>query len=167
MHRCNLGCANIRFCKKAGCRPRFSCVFGIPDLGSDAPPRGSLATARRSAPLNEAVVTQRLAPAVQRRAVERQLVPEHRFSAEILEIRVLYPPVAPRYRVSIAATIKFVGGGPIDCVVRNLSVTRAAIEVPNQAGIPDSFLLVIPDDGLRLPCHIAWRTDYRIGIAFD
>ena len=75
--------------------------------------------------------------------------------------------IAPRYRVSKAATIKFVGGGPIDCVVRNLSVTGAAIEVPNQAGIPDSFLLVIPDDGLRLPCHIAWRTDYRIGVAFD
>ena len=52
-------------------------------------------------------------------------------------------------------------------MVRNLSVTGAAIEVPNQAGIPDSFLLVIPDDGLRLPCHIAWRTDYRIGVAFD
>jgi hypothetical protein len=26
----------------------------------------------------------------------RQLVPEHRFSAEILEIRILYPPVAQR-----------------------------------------------------------------------
>jgi hypothetical protein len=75
--------------------------------------------------------------------------------------------IAPRYRVSKAATITFVGGGPIDCVVRNLSMTGAAIEVANQAGIPDSFLLVVTGDGLRLPCHIAWRTDYRIGVAFD
>src|SRR6201987_4941358 len=48
------------------------------------PPRGDL------------LLPQPLAPAGQRRAVERQLVPEHRFSAEILEIRVLYPPVAQR-----------------------------------------------------------------------
>ena len=42
------------------------------------------------------LLTQPLAPAGQRRAVKRQLVPEHRFAAEILEIRVLYPPVAQR-----------------------------------------------------------------------
>jgi len=47
--------------------------------------------------------------------------------------------IAPRYRVLKAATIKFVGGGRINCVVRNLSVTGAAIEVPNQAVIPDIF----------------------------
>src|ERR1700719_3751067 len=42
------------------------------------------------------LLTQPLAPARQRRAVKWQLVPEHRFSAEILEIRVLYQPVAQR-----------------------------------------------------------------------
>jgi hypothetical protein len=41
-------------------------------------------------------LTQSLAPAGQRGAVKRQLVPKHHFSAEILEIRVLYPPVAQR-----------------------------------------------------------------------
>jgi len=74
--------------------------------------------------------------------------------------------VAPRHRVSKAGTIEFVGG-PINCVVRNLSTTGAAIEVPGQAGIPERFILVMPDDGLRLPCHIVWRTEYRIGVAFD
>lgn len=44
----------------------------------------------------ELLLTQPLAPAGQRRAVKRQLVPEHHFSAEILEIRVLHPPVAQR-----------------------------------------------------------------------
>ena len=75
--------------------------------------------------------------------------------------------IAPRYRVSKAGTIEFVGGDPINCVVRNLSVTGAAIEVSSRAGIPESFLLVMPDDGLRLLCHIVWRREYRIGVAFD
>jgi hypothetical protein len=75
--------------------------------------------------------------------------------------------IAPRYRVSKAASIEFVGGNPVNCLVRNLSVTGAAIEVPSQAGIPEQFLLVMPDDGLRLLCHIVWRKEYRIGVAFD
>jgi PilZ domain len=74
--------------------------------------------------------------------------------------------IAPRYRVSKAGTIEFVGGA-INCVVRNLSVTGAAIQVSDPAGIPESFILVMPDDGLRLPCHIVWRTQFRIGVAFD
>ena len=75
--------------------------------------------------------------------------------------------IAPRHRVSKAATIEFVGGRPINCVVRNLSVTGAAIELSNRDGIPDSFLLVMPDDGLRLLCQIVWQKDYRIGVTFD
>jgi PilZ domain len=73
---------------------------------------------------------------------------------------------APRYRVLKAATIDF-GGGAIDCTVRNLSTTGAAIEVPNQIGIPENFTLVVPDDGLHLPCHVVWRNGYRIGVTFD
>jgi hypothetical protein len=43
--------------------------------------------------------------------------------------------IAPRHRVSKAATIKFVGGA-VDCIVRDLSITGAAIEVTNPANIP-------------------------------
>jgi hypothetical protein len=75
--------------------------------------------------------------------------------------------IAPRYRVMKAGTIEFVGGKPINCVVRDLSVTGAALEVPNRAGIPEKFLLVMQDDDLRLLCHIVWRKEYRIGVAFD
>jgi hypothetical protein len=75
--------------------------------------------------------------------------------------------IATRVRVSKAATIEFLGGGPSSCVVRNLSVTGAAIELSDLSGIPDSFLLVMPDDGLRLSCHVVWRTDYRVGVTFD
>jgi hypothetical protein len=42
------------------------------------------------------LLTQPLTPAGQRRAVKRQFMPEHHFAAEILEIRILHPPVAQR-----------------------------------------------------------------------
>jgi hypothetical protein len=74
--------------------------------------------------------------------------------------------IAPRYRVMKAAKIEF-GGTAIDCTVRNLSTTGAALEISNQTGIPDRLILVVPGDGLHLPCHIVWRKDFRIGIAFD
>ena len=73
---------------------------------------------------------------------------------------------APRHRVLKGGTIEF-GGGAIDCTVRNRSSTGAAIEVINQMGIPEKFTLVVPHEGLHLPCHVAWRKGYRIGVTFD
>jgi PilZ domain len=73
---------------------------------------------------------------------------------------------ASRLHVLKAATIKFVGGGTINCLVRNLSSTGAALEVSNQAGIPERFILVTPGDGLHLPCRTVWRSEHRIGITF-
>jgi PilZ domain len=72
---------------------------------------------------------------------------------------------APRHRVLKSGTIGF-GGGAIDCLVRNLSASGAALEVANQIGIPDRFMLAVPGDGLHLPCHIVWRKERRIGVAF-
>jgi PilZ domain len=72
---------------------------------------------------------------------------------------------APRYRVAKAGTIKS-GGGAINCLVRNLSTTGAALEVSNQAGIPRRFVLAVPGNGLHLACHVVWRKEYRIGVAF-
>ena len=61
--------------------------------------------------------------------------------------------IEPRYRASKAATIEFVSGA-IDCMVRDLSITGAALTVSNQTGLPTKFTLVVPCDGLRLPCHV-------------
>jgi PilZ domain len=74
--------------------------------------------------------------------------------------------IAPRYRVMKVAKIEF-GATAIDCTVRDLSLTGAAIEVPSQVGIPERFTLVMPDDGLHLPSHVVWRKEYRIGVSFD
>jgi hypothetical protein len=73
---------------------------------------------------------------------------------------------ATRHRVLKAGTIEF-GGGAIDCTVRNLSSSGAALEVASQLGIPETFTLVVSGDALHLPCHIAWRNKSRIGVTFD
>jgi hypothetical protein len=72
---------------------------------------------------------------------------------------------APRHHVVKAGTIRF-GGSAINCLVRNLSKTGAALEVSTQTGIPQRFILAVPSDGLHLPCHVKWRKEHRIGIAF-
>jgi hypothetical protein len=71
-----------------------------------------------------------------------------------------------RHRVLKAGSISF-SGGAIDCTVRNLSTTGAALEVTSQSGVPEKFSLAVPDDGLLLPCHVVWRKAYKIGVRFD
>ena len=73
---------------------------------------------------------------------------------------------APRFKVSKPARV----GGSKDaahCVIRDLSITGAALEIDSQADVPDQFILVVPEDGLSLPCSVAWRRGYRVGVAFE
>ncbi len=74
--------------------------------------------------------------------------------------------VAPRYRVVKPALIEY-GGQKIICTLRDLSTTGAGLEVFDAAKIPEKFVLVLPEDGLKLPSHIVRRSDFRIGVAFD
>ncbi len=74
--------------------------------------------------------------------------------------------IAARRRILKAGSIEC-GGGVIDCIVRNLSVTGAALEVVSPLYIPDRFTLVVRTDQLKRRCHIVWRKAKRIGIAFD
>ncbi len=73
---------------------------------------------------------------------------------------------APRYRVLKGATIAFDGNG-VECTVRNLSLTGAAIDVASPAGLPPSFMLVIEADQFIRRCRRVWGSDKRIGVAFD
>ena len=74
--------------------------------------------------------------------------------------------VAPRHRVMKPAKIEF-GGYKRVCIIRDLSITGAALEVMDQASIPKHFNLVVPEDSLKLPCAIVWRRGFRIGVIFD
>jgi len=71
-----------------------------------------------------------------------------------------------RQRVFKAATIEF-GGAGVDCIIRNMSVAGAALDVATPLGIPHEVILNILTRQVRQPCHIVWRKEKRIGIAFD
>jgi len=74
--------------------------------------------------------------------------------------------IATRHRILKAGTIEF-SGDAIPCTVRNISETGAALEINSPLWFPDRFTLSITSDGLRRHCHIVWRKEKRIGVAFD
>jgi hypothetical protein len=63
-----------------------------------------------------------------------------------------------------AATI---GGGAIDCTIRNRSAIGAALDVTSPEGIPAHFTLFVPADGRHWPCRVVSRKEKRIGVAFE
>jgi len=55
----------------------------------------------------------------------------------------------------------------IDCTVRSLSDTGAALKVNTPFFIPDRFTLTVRADQWNRRCHSLWRKARRIGVAFD
>ena len=72
--------------------------------------------------------------------------------------------IAARHRVLKGGRIHF-GGGSIDCTIRNVSDTGAALDVASSLGIPTEFVLIA--DGEQRPCRVVWRKEKRIGVTFD
>ena len=73
---------------------------------------------------------------------------------------------ARRELVFKAGRVSF-GCERVNCVVRNLSVTGAMIEVQTSDVIPREIILDILGRGARFPCHVVWRHYRRLGVAFD
>jgi hypothetical protein len=73
----------------------------------------------------------------------------------------------PRFRVQKPAKIEQ-GNFNIACTIRDLSLTGAAVEISDldTRTIPETFTLVVPEDGLKLSCRIVRRAPFRIGIEF-
>ena len=72
----------------------------------------------------------------------------------------------PRKPVLMSGAIQFAGGA-INCLVRDMSISGAALEVAEPYDIPERFSLVFKADGTHIPCHVVWRQEERIGVAFD
>jgi hypothetical protein len=72
---------------------------------------------------------------------------------------------ATRYNVLKVGAIKF-GRNSVGCLVRNLSATGAAIDLSTRPELPERFVLVLPGDGLQLPCRTVWRKAHQIGVKF-
>ena len=74
---------------------------------------------------------------------------------------------APRHRVLKHGTLAFVGGGGIDCMVRNVSSSGARLDIAIPVGLPPTFTLVIQTDHFMRRCRPVWSNDNRFGVAFD
>ena len=73
---------------------------------------------------------------------------------------------SPRKTVLMSGAIEF-AGNTLNCLIRNISISGAALEVTNPLDIPERFDLVFKADGTRIPCHLIWRRAEQIGVAFD
>ena len=74
--------------------------------------------------------------------------------------------IAPRRHVLKSAFIVISEKAPkLECTVKNLSDGGAALQVSTTIGIPKNFDLII--DGKRHHCRSVWRTDAKIGVAFE
>jgi hypothetical protein len=55
----------------------------------------------------------------------------------------------------------------ITCTIRNLSEAGACLQVASSVGVPDSFDLTVEPDIASRHCHVAWRSEHRIGVTFQ
>jgi hypothetical protein len=75
--------------------------------------------------------------------------------------------LAPRRRLLKCGKISFSNGAVIDCTIRNLSDSGAALEVATPVGIPERFMLVVEAEHRQLPSRVVWRKHTRIGVHFE
>ena len=72
----------------------------------------------------------------------------------------------PRKPVLMSGTIQ-VASGAVNCLVRDMTISGAALDVADPRDIPERFNLFFKADGTHIPCHVVWRQEERIGVAFD
>jgi PilZ domain len=71
----------------------------------------------------------------------------------------------PRTEINEPAYVSS-GGAVMSCVVRNISLEGAAIDVENTAFVPPRFRLVMARDSSVRECQITWIQKGRIGLSF-
>jgi hypothetical protein len=71
----------------------------------------------------------------------------------------------PRTEINEPAYVSS-GGSVMSCMVRNISVEGAAIDVENPAFVPPQFRLVMASDSSVRECRVTWIQQNRIGLTF-
>jgi hypothetical protein len=56
--------------------------------------------------------------------------------------------------------------GLIDCIVLDLSIGGACLELASPAIIPEQFDLTFDSARTLRACRVAWRSGHKIGVAF-
>jgi PilZ domain len=70
-----------------------------------------------------------------------------------------------RHQLLTVGTVSF-QGSRVDCAVHDLSLGGAKLEFDSDTEIPDTFDLLTADTG-KQRCHVVWRKNRRIGVAFS
>jgi hypothetical protein len=73
---------------------------------------------------------------------------------------------APRKPVLMSGVIKFADSTE-NCLICDMSISGAAIEVSNPQDLPERFSVLFKDDDIPLPCYVVWRKADRIGVTFE
>ena len=55
----------------------------------------------------------------------------------------------------------------VDCVIRDMSVGGARLDVPVTIGIPHTFTLLDVQTGKRYAARVAWRRGGQMGVDLD
>ena len=71
----------------------------------------------------------------------------------------------PRTEINEPAYVSS-GGSVMSCMVQNISLEGAAIDVENPAFVPAHFRLVMASDSSVHECSVAWIQKNRIGLTF-
>ena len=69
----------------------------------------------------------------------------------------------PRTEISEPGYVS-AGGSVMSCMIRNISIEGAAIDVENPAFIPPHFRLVIAKDSSVRECRVVWIQKNRLGV---
>jgi hypothetical protein len=73
---------------------------------------------------------------------------------------------APRRPVLMSGVIKF-ADVTVNCLICDMSISGAAIEVTNPQDIPERISVLFKGDDTPLSCCVVWRKADRIGVAFE
>ena len=72
-----------------------------------------------------------------------------------------------RRRALIHAFIVNKCGHRLPCIVRNISVGGALLEVEQPKHVPNRFKLVVDADAFEADCDIRHRTEHGVGVFFE
>jgi hypothetical protein len=74
----------------------------------------------------------------------------------------------PRRRVFKGGKIIFADGAMVvDCVIRNISVAGARLDVPSTLALPHEFILLDVQTERRHIAKMAWRRGDQMGVEFS
>jgi hypothetical protein len=55
----------------------------------------------------------------------------------------------------------------IHCTVQNITSAGACLKLANTYGVPQTFELTFEHGRTRRACRVVWRTETKLGIAFE